>query len=135
MKSSVILVFENPERAKGKEGGRHTIKKRKAAENKVTIEYDYRGTPRGIELEENEIKSIHNLILKGRKESEIQRIFKCRTDKIEFGIKFYANQVTEIREDIVDLKDNGLGADDYEIVALKVELKKTRIIKNELFNS
>jgi len=135
MKSSVILACEDPERVKGKEGGRHTIKKRKATENKVTIEDDYHGTPRGIESEEKEMKSIQNLILKGRKESEIQRLFKCRTDTIGFGIKFYANRVTEIREEIADLKENGLGADDDEIVALKVELKKTRMINNDFFNS
>ena len=64
--------------------------------------------------------------MKFRKELEIQRLFKCRTDKIEFGIKFHANRVTEIREEIAELKKDGLGADDDEIVALKAELKKLK---------
>ena len=52
MKRSIILACENTERAKGKEEGRRAIKKRKVTENKVTIEDDYRGTPRRIESKE-----------------------------------------------------------------------------------
>ena len=65
-----------------------------------------------------EIKSI---IISGRQELEKQKLFKYRTNKIEFDMKYYADRVKEINEEISELKEDAEDGKDTgeEISTLK----------------
>ena len=62
---------------------------------------------------------IHNFTLKGCKEIDVKKIFTCCTNDIEFNMKFYASRIMEIKEEIQELNDEDMDAEEDEIGALK----------------
>ena len=104
LKSSVIQAIENPKRASDSAGRRLAKRGKKEDDKKYIDALEYRGLPKAISEDNQQMDDIKNIILAGRKESEKQKLFKCRTNKIEFDMKYCADRVKEIREEIVELK-------------------------------
>ena len=65
------------------------------------------------------MNDIMNLILRVCMETDTQKLNICCTNEIDFSMEFHASQVIEIEEEIQKLKDEGMDAEDNEIVALK----------------
>ena len=135
LKSSIINAIENPKRNADKSGGRTAKRVKKEANKKYTNALEYRGTPKEISDNNQQMNEIKSIIIEGRKESEKQKLFKCRTNKIEFDMRYCTDRVKEIREEIEELKEDAEDGEDNteEIKDLKKELKTLRLKKKDFY--
>ena len=135
LKSSLISAIENPKRAGNFAGGRLAKREKMEEEKRNKAESEYRGTPKAILENQQQMDKIKAIIINGRQESEKQNLFKCRTNKIEFDMKYCADRVKEIKEEIAELKDDAEDGEDTveEINALKKELKSLRGKRKSLY--
>uniref|UniRef100_A0A7S2RP34 Uncharacterized protein n=1 Tax=Eucampia antarctica TaxID=49252 RepID=A0A7S2RP34_9STRA len=108
------------------------MKTAKVESNEKVKELEFRGTPEGIKMRDNEMEGIQYLILKGREEIQKQKLFKCKNDNLQFEMKYAANRVNEIWEEIVELKEDGYESGP-ELNELKNELKATRLKRKTLY--
>ena len=97
LKSSIIHAIENLKRNANKSGGRIAKRVREEANKKYTNALEYRGMPKEISDNNKQMNEIKSMIIEGCKESEKQKLFKCRANKIEFDMRHCANRLKEIR--------------------------------------
>ena len=135
LKSSIIHAIESPKRSADRSGGRIAKREKKEADKKYTNALEYRGTPKEVSDNNQQMNEIKTIIIDGRKESEKQKLFKCRTNKIEFDMRYCTERVKEIREEISELKEDAEDGEDtsQEIKDLKKELKSLRSKKKDLY--
>ena len=74
------------------------------------------------------MQGIQSIIMNGRKEVQKQKLYKLRIDIIEHEMRYAASRIREVREEILELKENEIDGDNTqtEIFDLKTELKKCK---------
>ena len=77
--------------------GREAVKKAEKEEKAYLKEMEVCGTDKFSQDEASMYSNLTELMMKGRKEIQKQRLFKCRVNKIKFELKFATSRINEIR--------------------------------------
>ena len=109
----------------------------KKDEKSYMAELDNRGMNQSQKDENNKIKEITEIMMKGRKEMAKQRLYKCRIDKIEFEMRNYSSRINEIVDELKELREDGDSDDETkdEVKQLKSELKSVRRSRKDVFQN
>ena len=83
--------------------------------------------------ENDKVKEITEIMMKGRKEMGKQRLYKCCIDKIEFEMRYYSSRIKEIVDGLKELREDD--KKEEEIKQLKSELKSVRKSKKNAFQN
>ena len=110
------------------EGGRKARRENKLVEKM---------NERGVDKQNQNICKLTEMMMKGRKEMQKQRLFKCRIENIEFEIRYYGTRIKEIRDEMKELmEDAGSDSENVESMKeLKHELKIARAGKKDAFQN
>lgn len=114
------------------EGG-HSLQR----DNKLVEKMNERGIDAVSQNENEKISALTDIIIKGRKEMQKQRLFKCRIDKIEFEMRYYGTRIKEIRDEIKELAEDDDSNDENveSVKELKKELKLARAGRKDAFQN
>ena len=106
------------------EGGRKARRENKLVEKM---------NERGVDKQNENIFKLTEMMMKGRKEMQKQRLFKCRIEKIEFEMRYYGTRIKEIRDEMKELmEDADSDSENVESMKeLKHELKLARASKKD----
>ena len=131
-KSSLIASVIDKETNIASDMSRSSVKEKDADDKKYVRDLENRGSS----STQDEVTNLSNIMIKGRKEMQKQKLFRCRISKVEFRMKFAASRVNEIREEISEMKEESdCEEKDTRIKSLKIELKKTRNDKQSFYNT
>ena len=136
-KSTLMAAVVETDLKGKKENGRNAVKKAEKEEKAYIKDLEVRGTAKFAEEEAGRYTALASIMVKGRKEIQKQRLFKCRINKIEFELRFAASRINEIREELKELKEDAESDDDIdsETEELKKELKTTRQSKKDSYQN
>ena len=110
------------------EGGRKARRENKLVEKM---------NERGVDKQNENICKLTEMMMKGRKEMQKQRLFKCRIEKIEFEMRYYGTRIKEIRDEMKELMEDA-DSDSENVKSmkeLKHELKLARAAKKDAFQN
>ena len=131
-KSSLIGLVIDKETNIASDMSRSSVKEKDAEDKKYMRDLENRG----CSSSQDKVNNLSKIMIKGRKEMQKQKFFRCRISKVEFQMKFAASRVNEIREEISEMKEESdCEEKDTSIKRLKMELKKTRDDKQSFYNT
>ena len=99
-KSSLIGTIVDTDVKVKKENSRSEIRGMKLNDKQYVKDLDRRGDSRLNKEANDNLGELGSILIKGRKEMEKQRLFKCRIYKIEFEMRYQTSKIKEIQDEI-----------------------------------